>query len=345
MLKYEHIEFLNLLFGVPCLILALFIFNKWKKKALYIFGEKKLMKDLNPNFSKNKTIIKNILTILIFIFLIIGIANPKIGKKMEEIKREGVDLMIAIDLSKSMMAEDIKPNRLERAKQAIFKLINNLKGDRIGLIVFAGEAYVQLPITTDYSAAKLFLSTVNTNLVTNQGTEISKAINLCVSSFDTQNEQNKAIIIITDGENHDDKAIESAKNANNNGIIIHTLGMGLNKGAPIPLYNQFGKQNSYLKDKQGNTVVSKLNEDLLIKIANAGKGTYIRANNSKIGLTKLFAEINKMEKKEIGTMMFTDYDDKFQLFLAIALTLLLINLIITPRNNTWFNQNIFNKKL
>ena len=183
MLRYEHIEYLNLLFGIPILIIMILIYEKWKKNALDIFGEREMIKKLTNSFSKRRVNIKHILTILIFILLIFAIANPQIGTKMEEVKREGVDLMIAIDLSNSMMAEDIKPNRLERAKQAITKLINRLEGDRIGLIVFAGDAYVQLPITTDYSAAKLFLSTVNTDIIPTQGTEIAKAINLSVESL------------------------------------------------------------------------------------------------------------------------------------------------------------------
>ena len=317
MLKYEHIEYLNLLLGIPLLILAILLYSKWKKNALARFGDSELMNKLMHSFSKTRAKIKNTITVLIFIFLIIGISNPQIGTKMEEVKREGVDLMIAIDLSNSMMAEDIKPNRLERAKQAISKLIDNLGGDRIGLIVFAGEAYVQLPITTDYSAAKLFLSTVNTNIIATQGTEIAKAIDLSIKSFDIENGQNKAIIIITDGENHDEQAIESAKKASEIGVLVHTLGMGLRKGGPIPIYNQYGTQIEYRKDKEGKTIISKLNENLLTQIANAGEGTYVRANNSKSGLSKLFAEINKMEKKEIGTVVFTEHKDRFQLFISI----------------------------
>ena len=254
------------------------------------------MSDLLHSFSKTRAQIKNVIIVLIFSLLIIALSNPQVGTKMEEVKREGVDLMIAIDLSNSMMAEDIKPNRLERAKQAISRLIDKLEGDRIGLIVFAGEAYVQLPITTDYSAAKLFLSTVSTNIVPTQGTEIAKAVDLSIQSFDMENAQNKAIIIITDGENHDEKAIESAEKANELGVFVHTLGMGLNKGGPIPIYNKYGNSTGYRKDRDGNTIVSKLNEDLLQQIASAGKGTYVRANNSKAGLSTLFAEINKMEK-------------------------------------------------
>jgi Ca-activated chloride channel family protein len=343
MLRYEHIEYLNFLFGIPVLIISILLYSRWKRKALALFGDSKLVTELMHSFSKRRTQIKNILTLLIFILLIIGIANPQVGTKMEEVKREGVDLMIAIDLSNSMLAEDIKPNRLERAKQAISRLIDKLEGDRIGLIVFAGEAYVQLPITTDYSAAKLFLSTVNTNIVPTQGTEIAKAIDLSVESFDMKNAQNKAIIIITDGESHDEKAIESAEKANELGIFVHTLGMGLSKGGPIPIYNKYGNRTGYRKDREGNTVVSKLNENLLMQIANTGKGTYVRANNSKAGLSTLFAEINKMEKKEIGTMIFTKYKDRFQLFIGLALLLLITDLILLGRKNKWSNRINFYK--
>jgi len=344
MLRYEHIEYLNFLFGIPVLIVAMLLYSRWKKNALDLFGDNRLVKELMHSFSKIRTQIKNILTILIFILLVIGIANPQVGAKMEEVKRKGVDLMIAIDLSNSMMAEDIKPNRLERAKLAISRLIDKLEGDRIGLIVFAGEAYVQLPITTDYSAAKLFLSTVNTNIIPTQGTEIAKAIDLSVQSFDMENAQNKAIIIITDGESHDEKAIESAEKANELGIFIHTLGMGLSKGGPIPIYNKYGNRTGYRKDREGNTIVSKLNENLLRQIANAGEGTYVRANNSKAGLSTLFAEINKMEKKEIGTMVFTEYKDRFQLFISLALLLLLTDLILLGRRNKWSNRINFYKE-
>lgn len=344
MLRYEHIEFLNLLFGLPFLIVAIILYQRWKIKALLKFGDQKLVSDLLHSFSKTRAQIKNVIIVLIFSLLIIALSNPQVGTKMEEVKREGVDLMIAIDLSNSMMAEDIKPNRLERAKQAISRLIDKLEGDRIGLIVFAGEAYVQLPITTDYSAAKLFLSTVSTNIVPTQGTEIAKAVDLSIQSFDMENAQNKAIIIITDGENHDEKAIESAEKANELGVFVHTLGMGLSKGGPIPIYNKYGNSTGYRKDRDGNTIVSKLNEDLLQQIASAGRGTYVRANNSKAGLSTLFAEINKMEKKEIGTMVFTEYKDRFQLFIGLALILLFLDLILLNRKNKWTSHINFYKE-
>ena len=335
MLRYDNIDFLYFLVLIPLIAIGLYFYNRWQKKSIEKFGDENLVTELMQNHSKARKNIKNTLFIFSIAFLIIGISNPQIGTKMEEVKREGVDLMIAIDLSHSMMAQDIKPNRLERAKQAISRLIDKLEGDRIGLVVFAGEAYVQLPITTDYSAAKLFLSTVNTSIIPTQGTKIGNAIDLCVKSFDQENNQNKAIIIITDGENHDEEAISSAKIAQEQNIYIHTLGMGLTKGGPIPIYNKYGSTSEFRKDREGNIIITKLNEKILKEIAQTGMGTYIRANNSKSGLSVLFDEINKMEKKEIGTMIFTNYKDRFQIFIGISLILLILNLIILQRKNNW----------
>ena len=335
MLRYENIEYLNLLYGLIPLFLLMVYYSKWKRKAFKSFGEGLVKKGLIPFYSKSRENLKFLLIFLCITSMIIGISNPQIGTKMEEVKREGVDLMIALDLSNSMLAEDIKPNRLERARQAISRLIDKLEGDRIGLIVFAGDAYVQLPITTDYSAAKLFLSTVNTSIIPNQGTAVGKAIDLSIRSFDMENGQNKAIIIITDGENHEDDALEQAKLTNEKGVLVHTLGMGLSKGGPIPIYNKYGNNIGYRKDKEGNTIISKLNEQMLQEIASAGGGTYVRANNTQAGLSALFSEINKMEKKEIGTMVFTDYKDRFQLFLSIAFLLLFFDLILLSRKNKW----------
>tara|TARA_E500000081_G_scaffold152705_1_gene185452 strand:- start:491 stop:1522 length:1032 start_codon:yes stop_codon:yes gene_type:complete len=333
MLRYDNIEFLYLLALIPVLIIGIIIYSKWQKNSILKFGDINLLNQLMQSHSIFRKKIKNTLFVLAITFLIVGLSNPQVGTKMEEVKREGVDLMIAIDLSYSMMAQDIKPNRLERAKQAISRLIDKLEGDRIGLVVFAGEAYVQLPITTDYSAAKLFLSTVNTSIIPTQGTKIGNAIDLCSKSFDKENAQSKAIIIITDGETHDEEAIESAKKAKEEGIYIHTLGMGLTKGGPIPIYNKYGSTSEFRKDRQGNVIITKLNESMLEEIALAGEGTYIRANNSKSGLSSLFEEINKMEKKEIGTMIFTNYKDRFQIFIGISLVLLILNLFFLERKN------------
>ena len=339
MLRYDNIEYLYLLLLIPIIILAIVIYSRWQKRSIKKFGDSQLIGQLMQSHSNIRKKTKHILFILSITLLIIGLSNPQIGTKMEEVKREGVDLMIAIDLSYSMMAQDIKPNRLERAKQAISRLIDKLEGDRIGLVVFAGEAYVQLPITTDYSAAKLFLSTVNTSIVPTQGTKIGNAIDLCVKSFDNENTQSKAIIIITDGETHDEEAISSAKLAQENGIYIHTLGMGLTKGGPIPIYNKYGSTSEFRKDREGNTIITKLNEPMLQEIAQVGMGTYVRANNSKSGLSILFDEINKMEKKEIGTMIFTDYKDRFQIFIGMSLFLLILNIFLLQRKTSW-NTNI-----
>ena len=339
MLRYDNIEYLYLLLLIPIIILAIVIYSRWQKRSIKKFGDSQLIEQLMQSHSNIRKKIKHILFILSITLLIIGLSNPQIGTKMEEVKREGVDLMIAIDLSYSMMAQDIKPNRLERAKQAISRLIDKLEGDRIGLVVFAGEAYVQLPITTDYSAAKLFLSTVNTSIVPTQGTKIGNAIDLCVKSFDNENTQSKAIIIITDGETHDEEAISSAELAQENGIYIHTLGMGLTKGGPIPIYNKYGSTSEFRKDREGNTIITKLNEPMLQEIAQVGMGTYVRANNSKSGLSILFDEINKMEKKEIGTMIFTDYKDRFQIFIGMSLFLLILNIFLLQRKTSW-NTNI-----
>ena len=333
MLRYDNIEFLYLLALIPILIIGVILYSKWQKKSILKFGDIALVNQLMQSHSIFRKRIKNMLFVLAILFLIIGLSNPQVGTKMEEVKREGVDLMIAIDLSYSMMAQDIKPNRLERAKQAISRLIDKLEGDRIGLVVFAGEAYVQLPITTDYSAAKLFLSTVNTSIIPTQGTKIGNAIDLCSKSFDKENTQSKAIIIITDGETHDEEAIESATKARKEGIYIHTLGMGLTKGGPIPIYNKYGSTSEFRKDREGNVIITKLNESMLKEIALAGEGTYVRANNSKSGLSSLFEEINKMEKKEIGTMVFTNFKDRFQIFIGISLVLLILNLFFLERKS------------
>ena len=342
MLRYENSEWLFLLVLIPIIILVFIFSIRWRKKAIGVFGQLKLVYKLMPMASELKLRTKFILFSIAITALIIGIANPQIGSKMEEVKREGVDLMIAIDLSNSMLAEDLQPNRLMRAKQSISKLIDRLDGDRIGLIVFAGDAFVQLPITTDYSAAKLFLSTINTSIVPTQGTAIGKAIGLSIKSFDLKNDQSKAIIVITDGENHEDDAIKKAEEAEELGIFVHTVGMGSAEGGPIPIKNRYGRVTSYQKDKEGNTIITVLNEEMLKQIAQAGGGSYIRANSTQSGLNALFKEINKMEKKEIGSKVFTDYKDRFQWFIGLTIILLIIEIMIKGRKNKWSSKiNLF----
>ena len=264
---------------------------------------------------------------------------------MEEVKREGIDLYIAVDVSNSMNAEDIVPSRLERSKQAINKLISEMRGDRIGVIVFADKAFVQLPITTDYSAARMFLSTINTKLVASQGTAIAEAINLALKSFPDE-AHSRAIVIISDGEDHEnDAAVKAAQEAAKQGVRIYTIGMGLPDGAPIPEYNQYGHQTGYRKDGNGNTIITRLDEQMLQKIASAGNGIYVRASNSNVGLSKIYEDISKLDKTEIEAKVFTDYEDQFQWFVGAAIVLLLIEILISSGKKRWEKKfNIFEKK-
>jgi Ca-activated chloride channel homolog len=332
MFRYAHDIGLYLLISIPLLVFIFIWLKNWRKKAMSAFVESGLQESLAPNMSPLKRGLKASLITLALVSLCIGIADPQVGTKYEEVKREGFDVIIALDVSNSMLAEDLAPSRMARSKQAISKLIDRLKNDRIGIVVFAGEAFVQLPLTTDHSAAKLFLTSIDTDIIPNQGTAIGAAIELAASSFSEAQQKNRAIIVISDGENHEDDAMEQATAAAEAGISVHTIGIGSSDGAPIPVY-QRGRKMGYRKDKEGNTVVSKLNEVMLQQVAGAGDGSYIRANNTKVGLNALFSELEKMERTEFGSKMFTSYEDRFQIFLAIALALLFIELLIPSRKS------------
>jgi Ca-activated chloride channel family protein len=296
-----------------------------------------------PFASKSRPMFKFFTLMLALAFVIVGLARPQYGSKLKKVKREGIELIIALDVSNSMMAEDIQPNRLERSKMAISRLVDKLKDDKIGLIVFAGDAYTQLPITTDYNSAKLFLNSVNTQIVPKQGTAIGAAINLAMRSFTPDSKANKAIIVITDGENHEDDAVAAAKSAVENGMIVHTIGMGLPQGSPIPVLRNGAKE--YLKDNAGNVVITKLDETKLEQIAAAGDGVYVRANNAQVGLNTLFDEINKLDKTELESLVYSDYEDQFQYFFAIAMILILIEFFILERKNRYLkNIKLFSVK-
>jgi Ca-activated chloride channel homolog len=341
MFRFGNIDLLWLFILIPVFIIIYKLVKIWKKKSINSFGDKNMIMQLIPEYSSIKSGLKFFLFCFAIILLIAGIANPQIGSKLEEVKREGVDIIIALDVSNSMLAEDLSPNRLERAKRAISQLIDKLHSDRIGIIVFGGQAYVQLPVTTDYAAAKLFLNTINTDIIPTQGTAIGAAIDLAMESFDFNNASGKAIIIITDGENHEDDAIASAEKANEKQVTVHTIGMGSSQGVPIPVYKN-GKQTDYKKDKDGNTVVTKLNEIMLQQIAASGGGMYIRASNSNAGLNDIYSGLNKLKKAEYGTKVFTDYEDRFQYFIFPALLLLLLELIISERKSKWLGDiNLF----
>ena len=334
MIRFEHISFLYLLLGIPVFTILFITGMRLRKTALKRLGDLSILKRLIPDASPEKIILKFIILNLAYAFIIVGIANPQTGSKLEKIQRKGIDIVVALDISNSMLAQDIKPDRLSRAKQALFKLIDRLEGDRIGIIIFAGKAYTQLPITTDYAAAKMFVSTISPKDIPSQGTAIGEAIELGMGSFD-DNKHSKAIIIITDGENHEGNATESATAASQMGITVYTIGMGLPDGSPIPIINSYGQQTGFKKDRDGTTVITRLNEVMLQQIAAAGKGDYVRANNTQAGLSKIFEKINALEKSEIETRMFTDYEDQFQYFLGFGLLLLFIEFLIFDRKTKW----------
>lgn len=334
-LRFENPQYLYWLLVLPVMVAVYVLIRLWNKKQFERFASLKLREYLVPMFSPTRANTKFILFTLIIALLIIGAANLQSGSKMEKVKREGIDIFLCVDISNSMHAEDIAPNRLERSKQAIYKLISKLGGDRIGVIVFAGNAYVQLPITTDYSAAKMFLSTVDTDLIPTQGTEIGRAIELAVKSFG-ESENSKAIVIISDGEDHENgDAVKAAQEAAKNGIKIYTIGMGLDEGAPIPLYNQYGKRTGYKKDKDGNIVITKLDDHILRQIAEIGDGIYVRASNSNVGLDKIYDDISLAKKSEIESKMFTDYEDRFQWFIGAAIILIIIEILISSGKQRW----------
>lgn len=329
---------------IPVFVLAFWLVQRWRKKALHAYGDLHVITQLFPDVSREKRLIKFLLYLLAFTLVIIGIIDPQSGTGLEEVKRKGADIMICLDVSNSMKAEDLQPNRLERSKQAISKLVDKLDGDRIGIIVFAGEAYVQLPITTDYAASKLFLESINTDMIQTQGTDIAKAIDLATESFGKDEGKNKAIIVITDGENHEEDAIRAAEDAAEKNISIHTIGMGSENGAPIPEFHGT-VQEGFKKDHEGNTVVTKLDEKTLQQIAAAGNGVYVRATNSDAGLNSVLSALDRLEKKQFDSKMFANYEDLFQWFIAIALLVLLIETFLTERRSKLYQRmNLFGDK-
>ncbi len=333
MLRFAHIEFLWGLLIVPVFLLLYLAVSIWKKKAIASLGDKNVVKLMMPQVSPSRPWLKFIFFLVAYAMLVIAAADPQIGSKTEDVKRQGADLMILLDVSNSMLARDLAPSRLENAKQAIAQLIDKLHSDRIGMIVFAGQAYVQLPVTTDYSAAKLFLSTINTNMVPTQGTAIGAAIDLGMQSFDFKNGTGKAMILITDGENHEDDAVGAAKNAKSRDVSINVVGVGSPEGAPVPMYDDNGRPIGFHTDAQGQQVVTKLSEDMCKEISAAGGGVYVRANNSNSGLGIVMDQINKLQRKTVDSKSFKDFEDRFQFFIAIAFVLLLVEFFISSRRN------------
>jgi Ca-activated chloride channel family protein len=341
--RFENSLFLYGLFLVPIMLLIFLMALKWRKKALNRIADTGLQNIVLPQLSKAKIIWRFTFWCLSLVLLIIAIANPQFGTKLEEIKREGIDIMIALDVSNSMKAQDLQPNRLENAKQSIGRLINNLNDDRIGIIVFAGQSYVQLPITTDYSSAKLFLQSISSDMIPTQGTAIGSAIELAIESFDAKSAAAKSIIVITDGENHEDDAVKAAEAAAEKGIVVHTIGMGSESGVPLPLVVN-GNVVGYRKDNEGNTVVSKLNTNLLKEIAAGGKGIFVQAGKSQSALNVVMDELNKLDKKEYASKRYTDYEGRFQFFIAAAILLLISETMLSERKSKFLQKlNLFNE--
>jgi len=331
MLQFAQIEYLLIILIIPFLFLFYFISIRNRRKRLDKFGEREIIESLMPQVSKSRGWVKlSILSLAIFFFAI-GLARPQLGAKLKEVETKGVEVMIALDVSNSMLAEDYSPNRLERAKLAISRLLDKLKEDRIGLIVFAGQAYVQLPITTDYVSAKIFLNNISTESVPVQGTALAEAINASIKSFSMESKNSRAIILITDGENHEDDPVSAAKTAIDLGVQVYTLGIGTDAGKPIPM-----QDGELLKDKDGNIVVTKLDEKTLVQVAEAGGGVYIRAGNSDFGLDAIVDKIHNMDKQNYKSVVFEDFDEQYMYFFGIALFFLLLDFIIVNRKGKIF---------
>ena len=334
MFRFAHPDFLYLLFLLPVLIAFYVYAIVLKKKAIKKYGNPELLAELMPEVSPKRQHLKFWLLFGAIAMVIIVIAGPQFGSKLETVKRQGVEIMVCLDVSNSMLAEDVSPNRLDKAKQMLSKLTDGFSNDKVGLIVFAGDAFTQLPITSDYVSAKMFLSSINPSMVSTQGTAIGAAINLAVRSFTPSETSDKAIILITDGENHEDDAVKAAAAAADKGIHVNIVGMGDPKGSPIPIDGS----NNYMKDKEGNVVITKLNEEMCQEIAAAGHGTYVRADNTNSALRALQKEIDKMNKSELDSKVYSEYDERFQTFAWIALILLLVDFMTLDRKNRIFRK-------
>lgn len=330
---------------IPVIILLFLVLQFWRYKAQNNFSDKKLLKRLSPNRSIFKGALKIVVLSLAFFCLSLALVNPKIGSKLETVKREGVDIVFAVDVSKSMLAEDIAPNRLEKSKQLVTQIINNLASDRIGIIAYAGKAFPQLPITTDYASAKMFLQGMNTDMLSSQGTAINEAIKLSRTYFDDEEQTNRVLIIISDGEDHSEASASVAEEASEDGIRIFTIGVGDLKGGPIP-EKRNGVVLNYKKDSQGETVITKLNEDTLKDIASEANGVYINGTNTNEVVEKIREILNAMDKTEFEAKQFADFKDQFQWFLGFGIFFLLLDIFLLERKTGWLKKlNLFNENL
>ena len=335
MIIFANPRYLLLLLLIPFFFLGLALWMKARRNRLLKFGDEELVEGLMPSWSKSKRWVRAVLYSLAFFFFVIGLSRPQIGAKLSERKAKGAEIMVVLDVSNSMLAKDYTPNRLERAKLAISRITDKLQDDRVGLIIFAGSSFVQLPITSDYVSAKMFLNSISTESVPIQGTAIGEAIRTAMKSFSAQSEHSRAIIVITDGENHEDDPVAVAKEAADAGIKIYTIGVGSVEGQPIPV------DGGLLKDKDGQIVVTRLDEETLMQVAEAGGGTYVRAGNDEFGLTPIINDIRKMEDEEFNSIVFEEYDEQFMYFLGIALFFFVLEMLIGERKS---RRHLFEEK-
>lgn len=333
-MHFAHPYILWLLVLIPLLSIGFALLTRRKRRQLESFGDPELVAQLMPEHSSVRPVVKFSILMVTLTLLIFAAARPQFGQNEQTIKRQGIEVMVALDISNSMLAEDVAPSRLDRAKQMLSKLIDKMQEDKIGLVVFAGEAYTQLPITCDYVSAKMFLSTITPSLIQTQGTAIGSAIHTAMRSFGSeQSEAGRAIILITDGENHEDDAIEAAKHAKEAGIHLYVIGIGTGQGAPIPVPGT----NNYMKDRSGQVVVTKLNEQMAKDIAQAGDGAYIHCDNTNTAMRALQQEIDHLATAEIETTVYTDYNEQYQSFALIAFLLLVIEFFIFNRKHQLFD--------
>lgn len=345
MYELEEKGYLYLLFIIPILAVLFLYVQFWKRKKQKEFGDLDLIQKLSPEKSTFKPILKMVLFLLGLTFIIIGLVNPKMGTKVEKVKRQGIDIVFAVDVSKSMLAEDVAPNRLEKSKQLVSQLINQLGSDRIGIIAYSGSAFPVLPMTSDYAVAKMFLQSMNPAMISSQGTSIDQAIDLAnIKFFDKKDKTNKLLILISDGEDHTDNAETAAEDAQKNGIKIITIGVGTEKGGPIPLKRN-GVVESFQRDKDDQVVITKRNAEILSKIANSSKGGYVDGNSTKVVVDYVKKVIDNTEKTEFGATQMADLKSQFQWFLGFGFFLLFLDTFLLERRTKWVRKmNLFNEE-
>lgn len=333
MIIFAHSQYLILLLLIPVFFICFIVWMHLRRRRIRKMGDEQLVKELMPSYSRAKGWVKLVLFSLGYFFLIIGLSRPQMGAKLQEHRTKGAEIMVVLDVSNSMLAQDYSPNRLERAKLAISRLTDKLQDDRIGLIIFAGSSFVQIPITSDYVSAKMFLNSISTSSVPTQGTAIGDAITTAIKSFSTQSKESRAIIVISDGENHEDDAVAAAKQAADLGIKVYTIGVGSSRGEPIPM------NGGLLKDKDGNIVVTKLDEKMMRDIADSGKGAYIHAGNDEFGLNPIIDDLRKLQDEKLQSVMFEEYDEQFMYFFAIALAFFILEMLVGEKKS---KRHLFN---